>query len=116
MKTLQERMKELREKYDLGYKIVADYIKTSETYYYMYEIGRYDLPSRYIPRILNLYLVSADYLFGRTDCPDGLNRYSSRFTGEHTTDEFLAAAFSLDDELRKSVWLYVKFLRGQNHD
>lgn len=101
-------MKELREKYDLGYKIVADYIKTSETYYYMYETGRYDLPSRYIPRILNLYLVSADYLFGRTDCPDGVNRFDMKITDEYTADKLLAELASLSPRARESVIEYIK--------
>lgn len=64
-----ERIKNLRIDKDKTQKEIADYLKTSQSYYAKYENGHRPLP---IDRLLELclyYHVSADYILG---LPDGL--------------------------------------------
>lgn len=53
----------------MSQKQVADGIGITETGYYYYESGRRKPGFDVIPALADLYNVSTDYLFGRTDNP-----------------------------------------------
>ena len=59
-----ERLKELREYYDLTQKEVANVLKISQQHYSMYETGKRILNAEQIITLCKHYNVSADYLLG----------------------------------------------------
>lgn len=60
-------MRDLREDSDLTQAQVAEYLGTSQTMYARYERGANEMPIRHLTKLCDLYMVSADYLLGRTD-------------------------------------------------
>ncbi len=64
-----ERIKNLRIDKDKTQKEIADYLKTSQSYYAKYENGHRPLPINRLQELCLYYHVSADYILG---LPDGL--------------------------------------------
>ncbi|MBD5129368.1 MAG: helix-turn-helix transcriptional regulator [Ruminococcaceae bacterium] len=62
-----ERLKILREKHELTQSEVADYLKTSQSYYAQYENGHRPIPFERVVELSRLYDVSIDYIAGSTD-------------------------------------------------
>ncbi|MDE5994698.1 MAG: helix-turn-helix domain-containing protein [Oscillospiraceae bacterium] len=60
-------MKILREKHGYTQQYVADYLKTTQSYYAQYENGRRQIPFERMVELARLYGVSLDYLAGFTD-------------------------------------------------
>lgn len=61
------RLKALREKHELTQKEVADYLRTSQSYYAQYENNRRMIPFDRAVELAVMYDVSLDYLAGFTD-------------------------------------------------
>ena len=66
----QQRIRNLRANRNLSQKQVADGIGITETGYYYYETGRRKPGFDSISALADLYNVSTDYLFGRTNNPE----------------------------------------------
>lgn len=64
MKTLIEKLRDLREDNDLTQENVAKLLGTSQTMYARYERGANELPIRHLKKLCEIYNVSADYLLG----------------------------------------------------
>lgn len=62
MKTMMEKLRDLREDNDLTREAVARYLGTSQTMYARYERGANELPVRHLRTLYELYSVSSDYL------------------------------------------------------
>ncbi len=62
-----ERLKILREKHELTQAQVADYLKTTQSYYAQYENNRRPIPFERVVELSRLYNVSIDYIAGSTD-------------------------------------------------
>lgn len=62
MKTMTEKLCDLREDNDLTYEAVARYLGTSQTMYARYEREANELPVRHLLILCELYNVSSDYL------------------------------------------------------
>lgn len=62
-----ERMKILREKHGYTQQYVADYLKTTQSYYAQYENGHRQIPFERMVELARLYNVSLDYMAGFTD-------------------------------------------------
>ena len=69
MRTIQEKLRGLREDNDLTQSQVAEILGTSQTMYARYERGANELPIRHLLTLCGYYGVSADYILGRTDNP-----------------------------------------------
>ena len=65
-----EKFRELREDRDLTQTNVANMLKTSQSYYSEYELGKREIPLRHIVTLCMFYGVSADYILG---LPKGLS-------------------------------------------
>jgi len=63
-----ERIKNLRIDADKSQKEVAEYLKTSQSYYAKYENGHRALPIERLKELCILYNVSADYILGLPEC------------------------------------------------
>ena len=107
MKTMCERMRDLREDHDLKQATVAEYIGTTQQYYSKYETGRHELPVRFVSKLAELYGVSADYILCRTDCPDGVNKYDEQILDDYSADELIGDLLSLPVEARAAVRDYI---------
>ena len=68
MKTIQERIRELREDSDLRQKDVADLLGTTQQVYSRYEKGINEIPLCHLITLAKYYKVSLDYIAGETDC------------------------------------------------
>ncbi len=108
MKNIYDRLRDLREDNDLTQLDVAKYIGTTQQYYSKYETGRHELPIRFLYKLAELYKVSADYLLGRTDCRDGINKYDSSITDDCTADTMISDMLSLSSGARRAVIEYIK--------
>ena len=64
-----KRLRDLREDHDKTQQEIADVLGTSQTMYARYERGANELPIRHLLTLCDYYGVSADYILGRTDCP-----------------------------------------------
>lgn len=69
MRTLQEKIRGLREDNDLTQAQVAQYLGTSQTMYARYERGANELPIRHLVTLCRLYNLSADYFLGTEPDP-----------------------------------------------
>ncbi|MGN1473752.1 MAG: helix-turn-helix domain-containing protein [Eubacteriales bacterium] len=66
------RIQKLRLDRDLKQTDVAEAVKVNRFTYCGYEVGRAEPNASIIVRIADYYNVSLDYLFGRTDNPNGM--------------------------------------------
>ncbi len=69
MRTLQEKLRGLREDNDLTQSQVAQLLGTSQTMYARYERGANELPIRHLVTLCRLYNISADYFLGTEPDP-----------------------------------------------
>ena len=69
MKSIQQKLRGLREDNDLTQTQIAQVLGTSQTMYARYERGANELPIHHLLALCELYNVSADYILGRTDNP-----------------------------------------------
>ena len=61
MRSLQEKIRGLREDNDLTQSQVAQFLGTSQTMYARYERGANELPLRHLVTLCRLYNISADF-------------------------------------------------------
>ena len=64
MKTIFEKIKELRIEKGFSQKFVAEYLKIDRSNYSKYELGKLELSLEMLKQLCLLYNVSADYLLG----------------------------------------------------
>ena len=63
------RLKDLREDRDLVQKQVAGYLGIDQWVYSNYEIGKREIPTRFVIALAKFYNTSTDYILGLTDNP-----------------------------------------------
>ena len=64
------RLKDLREDRDLVQKEVAAYLGIDQRVYSNYEIGKREIPTRFVVILADYYKTSTDYILGRTNNPN----------------------------------------------
>lgn len=64
------RLKDLRQDKDLGQKEVAAYLGIDQRVYSNYEIGKREIPTRFVIALADFYKTSTDYILGRTNNPN----------------------------------------------
>ena len=69
MRTLQEKLRGLREDNDLTQSQVAQFLGTSQTMYARYERGANELPLRHLVTLCRLYNISADFFLNTQPDP-----------------------------------------------
>ena len=62
-----QRLKDLREDLDKKQYEVAEYLKTSQSYYAQYENGKRQIPFDRVIELAKFYNVSIDYIAGLTN-------------------------------------------------
>lgn len=63
------RLKDLREDHDLVQKEVAAFLGINQRVYSNYEIGKREIPCRFVIALADFYQTSTDYILGRTNDP-----------------------------------------------
>lgn len=58
------RLRDLREDHDLKQKEVADILGIDQRVYSNYEIGKREIPTRFVTQLALYYHVSTDYILG----------------------------------------------------
>ena len=71
MKEIGKRMKELRENLGISQATLAEYIHATQSSVNRYENGQTSQPIDYLRRFADFFDVSMDYVFCRTDKPQG---------------------------------------------
>ena len=61
------RLKDLREDNDLMQKEVAAILGIDQRVYSNYEIGKREIPTRFLIKLADFYNTSVDYILGRTN-------------------------------------------------
>ena len=61
------RLKDLREDNDLMQKEVAAILGIDQRVYSNYEIGKREIPTRFLIKLADFYNASVDYILGRTN-------------------------------------------------
>ena len=74
---LQKRMKDLRLQRGLTQNEPAAVLRTSREAYSMYENGKRQLSCQGLVQLAQFYGVTADYLLGLSDEPDGIPKLTS---------------------------------------
>lgn len=69
MNNYYRRLRDLREDHDMTQKQVATYLGMTQSQYYRYESGLWDIPTDILIRLADLYNTSTDYILGRTNDP-----------------------------------------------
>lgn len=64
-----KRLKDLREDRDLVQKEVASYLGIDQRVYSNYEIGKREIPTRFVIALADFYNTTTDYILGRTNNP-----------------------------------------------
>ena len=64
-----KRLRDLREDGDYKQKEIAALLGIDQRVYSNYELGKRDIPARFVCMLADHYGVSTDYIFGRTDDP-----------------------------------------------
>lgn len=60
------RLKDLRDDRELAQKEIAAVLKIDQRVYSNYEIGKREIPTRFVIALADFYNTSTDYILGRT--------------------------------------------------
>lgn len=88
MSEVANRLRGLREVHQLSQKKVAEMLGTTQTSVYRYEMGQAEPPIKTMLWYADYVDVSMDYIYGRTDNPQGkLYKYEPQAFKERMKDE-----------------------------
>lgn len=61
------RLRDLREDHDMVQKKIAAFLGIDQRVYSNYEMGKREIPTRFVVSLTRLYNTSTDYILGMTD-------------------------------------------------
>ena len=64
---MYQRIRDLREDWDLKQRQLVEYLNCSQQVYSNYELGQRDIPTDVLIKLSHFYNVSVDYLLGLTN-------------------------------------------------
>ncbi|NLV85618.1 MAG: helix-turn-helix transcriptional regulator [Clostridiales bacterium] len=114
MKKYNEILRDLREDLDLTQTNIASLLTTTQQHYSRYETGEYELPIRHLITLSDFYMVSVDYILGRTKYKDTLDSLNRQLTKDITVGELISDIFRLNEHSRLSVIEYVQLQKLKN--
>ncbi len=107
MKKANEIIRGLREDRDLRQSDIAKLIGTTQQHYSRCEKGECEFSARAITVLADYYMVSTDFLFGRTDCQGGVDSLNQSIISDWTTGQLITDVLSLSDTGRRAVIEYI---------
>lgn len=114
MKKTHELLKELRIKNNYKQEYIAKYLGTTQQNYSNYELGLREIPLHHIVKLSHLYQVSTDYLLSIEAPYAGNTNLSQEYLEGLSLHEVVFNIQKLDEEKRKSLAQFVKFLNTQD--
>lgn len=99
METIGARLKSLREGIGISQKKMAEHLHTSQASVARWEINKADVPNKVMLWYADFFDVSLDYIFGRTDKPQGKkyayepHTFKERMAKQKDWNEFVEACF-----------------------
>lgn len=108
MKSVVDRLRELREDHDYSQKDVAAVLGISQQHYSKYETGEHELPLRHFITLAEYYGVSADYLIGRCSFGEKKPLEMVYVTRNCSCEALVQDILSLSQHGRQSVVEYVE--------
>lgn len=108
MKSVMDRLRELREDNDRSQRDIAAVLGISQQHYSLYENGKYELPLHHFITLAKYYGVSADYLIGRCSYDEKLPLETIYVTRDYTCEKLLRDILSLSEHGRNSVAEYIE--------
>lgn len=106
MKILGERLKQLREENGMTKVRIAELFDLPQSSIYRYENGSYSPTPETLLRYAELFDVSLDYLFGRTDNPQGKQfgyQPKTDFEMQKIIESLFEPGTRMNRELKQSV-------------
>ena len=113
MKQTHELLRELRENHNYRQEYIAKYLGTTQQTYSNYELGLREIPLHHIVKLSHLYQVSTDYLLSISEPYAGHTNLSQKYLDDLTLHEMVYNIQKLDEEKRKSLAQFVRFLNSQ---
>lgn len=110
MKSIIERIRDLRIDHDLTQADVAEILGISQQHYSQYEHEAYDLPLRHFVTLAEYYDVSADYLMGRCRTKEKTGLDLLHITKTYTAAQLYDDVMSLKPTERENFLHYLAFL------
>lgn len=111
MKQPYEIIRSLREDADLDQLDVAKHLSISQQVYSTYERGQYELPSRHLVPLAQLFHVNVEYLLGVTEYRGSIEKLNGPYSSERTVGALFSDLMALDDAGRTAAVEYVDFLK-----
>jgi len=107
MKSIKERIRNMREDKDIKQYVIADMLEMSQQQYSRYETGESEVPVRVLSILADYYEVSVDYLVGRKDTLYGVPGLEKQVTNAKNAGEVLDDILSLGADGREAVVEYI---------
>lgn len=114
MKQTHELLRELRDERHYSQAYVAKYLGTTQQSYSNYELGIREIPLHHIVKLSHLYQVSVDYLLSIDGPYMGSTNLSQEYLEGVSLHQVVYEIQNLDEEKRKSLTEFVRFLNSQN--
>lgn len=113
MKQTHELLRELRMKHNYRQEYIAEYLGTTQQTYSNYELGLREIPLHHIVKLSHLYQVSADYLLCINFPYAGSINLAQEYLNGITLHDIIYDIQNLNEEKRKSLTQFVRFLNSQ---
>ena len=116
MKDVGKRLKGLREGIGLSQAKFAEIIGSTQSSINRYENGQSEIPVALLRRYVDFFDVSLDYIFARTDTPQGINySFKPKYTPEKKEmQRFIEMCFDpnspMSEKLKESL---LKMMEGK---
>ena len=116
MKDVGKRLKGLREGIGLSQAKFAEIIGSTQSSINRYENGQSEIPVALLRRYADFFVVSLDYIFARTDNPQGINySFKPKYTPEKKEmQRFIEMCFDpnspMSEKLKESL---LKMMEGK---
>lgn len=116
MKTLQERLKDLRTDHDLSQREIASILGITQQIYSAYETARSELPTRHLVRLADYYQVNTEYLLGQTDYKYPLEELNKPFLENVSYAKIATLLVALKKQERKTAHDFLLFLNSKKNN
>lgn len=110
MQDVGARIRDLREDAKKTQTEVAEVLGMTQQLYSNYELGKCDIPVRYLLGLADYYGISTDYLLGRISYPKIPPQFSESFIQAVTIGDFVCKIISFNSKTKSQLVKYVNYL------
>lgn len=114
MKETYELLRELRISHKYSQEYIATYLGTTQQSYSNYELGLREIPLHHLVSLSHLYQVSTDYMLSISSPYMGTTNLTQEYLDGMSLHDMVYDIQKLDEEKRKSLAQFVRFLNSQD--